>query len=171
MAQTCRASGADPIVIVLGCHAEAIARGCDLSGARVVMNADYESGQTSSVKSGLRALDEHATAFLLLPVDHALVTTNVIDSLIDRFKQQPDAAGIYLPTHHGKHGHPALFGADYIEQILALPCDIGANQVVAQNRHHIVEVPANDPWVLFDIDTEEDYQTALAEFTRRQTGG
>ena len=55
---TLREAGIERVVVVLGYHAEEIRQSVDLTAAKVVVNQDYRLGQTSSLQTGLRALEE-----------------------------------------------------------------------------------------------------------------
>ena len=54
--ETLGAAHIDTIIVVLGCRAREIARQVSIEPARVVLNPDYRSGQTSSLQAGLRDL-------------------------------------------------------------------------------------------------------------------
>src|SRR6185436_6314656 len=66
---TLRDGGADEIVVVVGKHAAEIRAGADLRNVRVVDNARWESGRTSSVQAGLAAISPAAEWTLLALVD------------------------------------------------------------------------------------------------------
>src|SRR5256885_2131320 len=69
----CKAAGTGRPIVVLGHEADAVRAKIGLDGATVVVNADYEKGQTSSLKAGLRRLPTTAEAFLLHPADLPLI--------------------------------------------------------------------------------------------------
>ena len=53
---TLREAGIERIAVVLGHHAEEIRQAVHLEGIEVVINSEYQRGQTSSLQAGLRAL-------------------------------------------------------------------------------------------------------------------
>src|SRR5438093_12979905 len=71
--RVCTEAGCDPVIVVLGSEEARVRANASLTGAQVVINEVYDAGRTSSLQAGLRALPDEAAAFLLFPVDHALV--------------------------------------------------------------------------------------------------
>jgi molybdenum cofactor cytidylyltransferase len=139
-------------VVVVGHHrAEIEAR---MAAPRIVFNPDYEQGMVTSFQAGIRALLPDASGAVLFLVDHPLVEPSTIESLIGSF-----APGrIVLPVFEGRRGHPVLFAAEVLQEILALPASQGANIVVRKDAGRIVEVPVNAPGILVDIDTPEQFE-------------
>lgn len=64
--------------------------------------------------------------------------------------------GIARPAHGGRRGHPVAFGAGHLPALAALGGDAGARSILAAHPELVVDVPADDPGILFDIDTRED---------------
>src|SRR5206468_5373262 len=64
---------------------------------------------------------------------------------------------IVVPVHEGRRGHPVLFAARLIPELLAAPLDQGARAVVRAHADELLEVPAPAPGILADIDTPELY--------------
>src|SRR3972149_3232873 len=61
------AGGVERVVLVLGHQAEAVRRGgSPHARATIVLNQDYATGKTSSVRAGLEAIPNHADAVLIL---------------------------------------------------------------------------------------------------------
>lgn len=152
-----RTAGIERPIVVLGHHAETIRRAARLddSEAEVVINKDYETGQTSSLQAGLRAVSASgAEAVLLCLVDHPSVPAAVIRSLRDAFSTA--RAPIIIPTFMGQRGHPVLVGRGVFPELLALDAAQGANSVIRRQPAQLVET--GNPAVLRDIDTPEDYE-------------
>lgn len=150
------ASRVATIVVVLGCHHERIRAQVRLAPARVVLNAEWERGQLSSLQTGLRALaGEGYDAVIMALVDHPLIAPETVDALIAAF----EATGrpIVVPVHAGRRGHPVLFAARLVPELLAAPLDEGARAVVRAHAAEVLEVPCAAPGVLADIDTPELY--------------
>src|SRR6185295_10879356 len=75
---TLRAGGADDVVVVVGRHAAEIRAGARLDGVRVVENARWAEGRTTSVQAGLAALARDAEWTLLALVDMPLVRPGTV---------------------------------------------------------------------------------------------
>ncbi len=145
-------------IVVLGHHRDQIER--SLSLPSVVFNPDYERGMITSFQAGIRKLSwETAGAFLFL-VDHPLVESTTIESMI--MNLAPNR--IVLPTFERRRGHPVLFSSEVVEEILALGPSEGANIVVRKNPDRIIEVPVNAPGILVDIDTPEQFERLRKDY-------
>lgn len=156
----CERSGAADPIVVLGHRAEDIAAAVP-GGVQVVVNQAYRRGQTSTLKTGLKALPPRADGFLLFPVDVPLVQVGTIDLLL-----QNDMA-IVVPTHGGKRGHPALCRRPIVDEFLALGDDDPAHLVIRKDPGRVAEIAVDDPAVVMRLNLPEDYQHWLAWFERQ----
>ncbi len=152
-----RRSTVDRITVVLGAKAEMIADSVDLSKARVVVNTDYRQGQLSSLIAGLKKTPADTEAIVLCLVDNPLITPEIVDRIIEVFKQTQSP--IVLPTFGGKRGHPALFSKLLFDDLRNAPTDMGARHVVHAHEDRIVEVEMSDDTILAKIDTPEEYRS------------
>ncbi|HZN55608.1 MAG TPA: nucleotidyltransferase family protein [Candidatus Polarisedimenticolaceae bacterium] len=120
-----------------------------------VVNPDPGRGMLSSVQTGLRALPPEVEAVLVWPVDHPFVTVGTVRSLVDRFRS--GAPPVVVPSYRGRRGHPALFAARVIPELMTADPAEGARSVVLAHADR-VELPVEDPGVIGDIDTPDDYR-------------
>jgi molybdenum cofactor cytidylyltransferase len=141
-----------PTVVVVGHHQQEIERALKLQGS--VFNPDYEMGMITSIQAGIRSLPAGIDGAMLFLVDHPLVEAETIEALVAMFR----TGLIVLPTYEGRRGHPVLFSAEVLKEILALDSTQGANIVVRKDPERIVEVPLDTPGILVDIDTPEQFQ-------------
>jgi len=147
------------VVVVAGHHYDRIVHA--FPNARVVFNPNYEQGMSTSVQAGIRSLSDGpgidgAAIFL---VDHPIIDRQTIDALAARLSP----GRIVVPLCEGRRGHPVLFAADLFAEILELAPDQGLNTVVKRNRDRVVEVTVDNPGVLRDIDTPEQFARLLGE--------
>jgi molybdenum cofactor cytidylyltransferase len=153
-------SGISPIVVVTGHNAQEIREAVREYSLNVAHNPDYAAGgMLSSVQAGARALPADCGAFLLALGDQPGVRPETLQALLAAWRET--GAPIARPVYDGKHGHPVLFSARCGPEILALPADATLKDVVARHAADIREVAVNDPAILADIDTPEDYARAL----------
>ncbi len=152
-----RRSMVDRVTVVLGAKAEMIADSVDLSQIKVVVNADYQQGQLSSVIAGLKETPADTEAIALCLVDNPLITPGIVDRIVEVFEQTRNP--IVLPTFNGKRGHPALFSRVLFEDLLNAPPETGARHVVHTHEDQIVEVEMSDDAVLAKIDTPDEYES------------
>src|ERR1700680_3454359 len=68
--------------VVLGVHAEPIAKAIHLPADEVVINADWEKGKLSSIQAALKSPPASLDGMLLCLVDHPLISANLVSELI-----------------------------------------------------------------------------------------
>jgi len=154
------ASRLQRVIVVLGFQAdlvEPLVKGRDVA---VVFNPLYESGQSSSLKSGLRAVTDDAEAVLFLLGDQPLVTPQTINTILSAYETSTTAP-IVMPVYEGKRGNPVLFSRATFPRLESLQDDCGARQLFELYAGDIVTVPIADSSIVFDIDTEDDYRRLL----------
>jgi molybdenum cofactor cytidylyltransferase len=145
--------------VVLGAGADAIRTKLHIDPMAIVVNADWQTGQLSSIQAAVRSLSEGATEGLMLcPVDHPIISAELIAQLIAAF----DASGkmIAVPVYRGRRGHPVIFRANLYAELLSASPEVGARQVVSAHGDNIVEVPTGEEGVTLNLDTPETYRKA-----------
>jgi len=91
-----RASSVDRIVLVLGHTADAIAAALDLTDVTVVRNDAYAEGQSTSVLTGVNALDDDVAAALMVVGDQPLLAPTVVDAIVRAYEQEVPVPGSLL---------------------------------------------------------------------------
>jgi molybdenum cofactor cytidylyltransferase len=156
------ASAADRVVVVLGRDAEAA--GDALAGlpVRLVPNPRYAEGMSTSLRCGVAALDPGTEAVVVLLGDQPLPSAALIDTLIAALRGSD--LPIVVPVYDGERGNPVVFRASLFPEPLAVTGDQGARQVIARDPTRVLAVafPFAPPR---DIDTVEDYEAMLREWT------
>ena len=163
------ASSLQRVIVVLGHQAEVmepLLRGRDVT---VVFNPLYDSGQSSSLKAGLREVTEETGAVLFLLGDQPLVTTGTINRILSAYETAPTSP-IVMPVFEGKRGNPVLFSRATFPRLETLSVDCGARPLFEEYAGNILLVPVTDPFIHFDIDTEEDYRRLLRGGAGREGG-
>ena len=146
--------------VVLGAGAEVIQAVAKLDPSVVVLNPDWEQGQLSSIRAGLRSLEGIDTdGIVLCPVDHPLVSEPLVSELIERFYE--DKKAIVLPTYKGRRGHPVIFSAALYGELLAASADKGARAVVWAHPSDVLEVPTDEEGVVLNINDPDMLKRAI----------
>ncbi len=101
---------------------------------------------------------QQTEGMLLCPVDHPLISANVVAALIDKF----DTSGkpIVLPTFHGRRGHPVIFRSNLYDELLAASPEIGARAVVWAHAADVLEVPVEEQAVVLNLNDPEALRLA-----------
>lgn len=162
--QVLEAGGVDDIAIVTGAHDDEIRLACAglelAAGVQIVANPQFAQGQLSSIRAGLDALaPHHAGAVVVALIDHPFVRATTIASLVAAF--HVSRAPVVRPSFDGRHGHPVLFSAEVFDALRSAPLEGGARTVVHASAERVQTVPVDDPGVVLDIDTPEDYDAAM----------
>lgn len=154
-------------VVVLGYEHEEVSKRVDLAGADVVLNREYRRGMLSSIQAGVRHIHtDNFDGLLLWPVDYPVVTPRIVRQIVDAFREHP-RTDLVVPTVQGDRGHPALFAASTFDPLLEAPHDQGAKAVVYADDTDVTEVEVGDRRIHIDIDTPEEYWSAVKQYTER----
>jgi molybdenum cofactor cytidylyltransferase len=146
-------SSLSPIVVVLGADADAIEKGVSPGRARIVRNLDHATGQASSLRVGLRALEASDAAVVVLG-DQPNVTAALLDALV--VAQRSTGAAAVVCMQDGRRSPPTLLHRDLWNQVDKLRGDTGARDVLARRADVAVYAVADEVARLDDIDTQED---------------
>ena len=161
--------GADlsEVAVVLGHRAGEIAAVLEPLPVRLLYNANYQLGMTSSAQVALRSLDPVPDAYLLALVDQPQISLQVIQQLLAAHART--RKGLVIPVWQGKRGHPLLLAAAYRAAVLALGPDQGLNVVTRGFPHDTLELPIETDDVLRDMDYREDYEAELQRWQLKST--
>ncbi|HTS69384.1 MAG TPA: nucleotidyltransferase family protein [Terriglobia bacterium] len=155
--ESLRAAGVEKITVVLGHHAETIRVATNLAEVGVVVNADYQRGQTSSLQCGLAAAAaDSPQAIVLCLVDHPATSAGTMAKLLDCF--ETTHAPVVIPTYKGQRGHPVIISQKLFPDLLALSPDTPANSVIRKYREGAQWVEVADPGILLDVDDPDTYE-------------
>jgi len=149
------ASRARPVVVVLGHEAEKVRNVLRGLECRIVVNEEFEKGQSSSVRRGVSEVAAVSRAVAILPGDITFIRTESIDRVIEAYERE--GARIVIASHGGRAGHPILFDGSLFEELLSIGEEtMGLRAVVSRHRGEVyfAEVPTED--VLVDVDAPED---------------
>lgn len=157
----------DDVVVVVGHEAAAIVdevhRGSET--ARVVVNADYESGQLSSLLAGLRLVDRPGLAAAMVTlVDVPLVAVSTVRAVVERYRST--RAPIVRPVRGERHGHPVLIDRALFAELRGSDPSQGARAVVRAHASAAGDVEVDDGGAFADVDTPAEYDELTAQLAR-----
>lgn len=155
----------DQTIVVVRPDDEPLRAAAEAGGAIVVQPSPAPEEMRQSVEHALRHIIENfqprdEDAWLLSPADHPLLDSAVLDALLQRWST--GVGRILIPTYEGRRGHPVLFRWDLARDVFALPADVGLNQLVRRHADAVTTLEINNPAILQDLDTPEDYERLLA---------
>ncbi len=155
------ASNLDRVVVVLGRASEELRASVDFGRSVVVENTAYGTGCASSLLAGMDAAGEDCEALVLLLGDQPGVRTEFVDRVIAAWRRERPWASV--TSYRGELGHPFIFAREAFGELCGLHGDKAVWKLIEAypDRVLLVEIEAALPP---DVDTPEDYETALAHW-------
>lgn len=144
----------EQVVVVLGHEATAVRDALARFDVRFADNPDYESGQSTSVRTGVQVtIETDAAAAIFLPGDMPFVDSATVERLLDAYR---DGLGDALaPAYAGQRGNPVLFDRRYFDALSRVEGDVGGRSVLLESDDALL-FNVDDPGVTTDIDTPSD---------------
>ena len=160
-------SSTDPVVVVVGNNERELAPVVYAAGGSLVRNPAPEGGQFSSLRVGLQSvLDLGRDAVMITLVDRPPVSAAALAKLRAAFEAATSETWAVVPEYNARHGHPFLAGREMIEIFLKASATATARDVEHQHQEHLLYVPVDDPHVVMNVNTPEDYAALLNPQTR-----
>ena len=129
-------------------------------GVTPVVNPDHAQGAGTSLRTGVRLVSARVDAVVVVLADMPFVTAKMIATLAERHR---DTGAPLVASHYGDvQAPPTLYGRALFEELLQIPGDGGAKQVVRRHQPEAARVTWPES-ALRDMDGPADYQGALAE--------
>lgn len=160
-----RNAGVERLVLVVAPGDQELAQWAREEGLKVTVNPVPGRGMLSSILEGLAALGgaeslaRQGRVLLVCPADLPAVKSATVRHLLIQMKDRE--AALAVPTYEGRRGHPLAIGPPLIAELLSLDPEVGLRQLLHRHPGKILEIPVDDPGVISDIDTPEDYSRLL----------
>lgn len=152
--QNVRATTSD-VLVVTGAYAEQTQQIAKSLHTPAIHNPDYAKGEMiSSLQIALRQLNDVRGFFVML-ADMPLVQPETMCEIVQHWDTH---GGIVVPMFEGKRGHPVVFSAEFIPQLLALNWNQTPRDVIQANRSHLHLLPVSTQSILIDLDTPASYE-------------
>ena len=147
------ASEVDELIVVVGSEAAAVTNALDGIDARIVENAEWTVGLSSSIRCGVNAMKPETTAVIVALGDEPRVDGQVCRALIGAWRatRRP----IVVARYGGEIGHPILFDASVFGELTTLEGDRGARGVIQRSADRVayVDIATAPP---LDVDEPDD---------------
>lgn len=118
---------------------------------KCVYNESFKSGMFTSVQKGCNEVTTEA--FFVTPGDCPLVSKETVGLLAEY------EGNVVIPSFHYKGGHPIKLSSEVKTGILENNPESSLRNVLGGYEKEYINV--DDPGVIMDIDTPEDYQKAI----------
>ncbi len=154
--------GVDEVVVVLG-HDEPLVRTelADLP-CTLVVNPDHAQGAGTSVRTGVRqvAAVGAADALVVVLADMPYVTAEMIAAVVARYRE---TRAPLVASHYGAvQAPPTLYDRALFEELLSIPGERGAKQVVRRHEQEAAVVSWPES-ARRDVDVPADYEGVRAD--------
>ena len=147
-------AGCEPTVVVLGCRADEVGAACAGLAVQTVVNETWPEGMASSIRAGIDAVPQDATAALILACDQPAVDGFFLIAMMHAHRLEPDR--IIAAAYMGAVGIPALFPRRCFEAVKDLTGDRGARALLGEPDVLSLPLPGGD----LDLDTLHDFEEA-----------
>ena len=154
------ASRLDEVVVVLGGAADRIQAEVDFGRARVVLNPDYGSRMSSSLRAGLHSLGPRVERVVVILGDQPAVTADLLDRLLAL--QASSGLPAAALSFEGLLHPPVVMERSLWPGLEALEGDVGCRRLIRAQPELVAALPApaagHHP---VDVDTPDDYRRLL----------
>lgn len=156
-----QAQGADfdRVIVILGAQAGLIAPILERTTAEIVVNPRWDAGMGSSIRSGLKYLQDRGQRPSVLGVLGVLVADQPYVTAVHLIAMRKLLAESGSPAvaaeYDGHYGVPALFRRNVFPLLASLPPEAGARQLLRSKQISVAGFPL--PEAAVDIDTPADF--------------
>ncbi len=143
------------LLVVLGAEKEKLTELVLKNSVMHCYNDNYKDGMLSSVICGCRNVSGEADAVMIFQGDQPLIKPKSINAVIDAYRRSEKS--IVIPVYNKRRGHPLLIDNKYRDDIEKLDPSKGLRSLALLFPDDVLEVEINDPGILRDFDTYEEY--------------
>ena len=154
VAKTALTAGLSPVMVVIGAQAEPVEAAVQDLPVTIVHNANWQTGQSSSIQAGLLRLPAQSGACIFLLADQPQVMPTVMQALTEAHTRT--LAPILAPMVAGQRANPVLFDRLTFPDLMALNGDVGGRAIFG--KYQVTYLPWHDEGLLLDVDTPEDLE-------------
>ena len=154
-------------VVVLGPDAARIRPSLATHDCIIVENPDLAGEAIGSLRAALAALDAiRPSGVVAWPVDLPHVRVATLERLLEAYRRA--GAPAVMPSFAERRGHPVIWDQALFPELLTSEAATrhGARAVLTAHEQEIVTVPVDDPAVIDDLNTPEDYERLVRELNR-----
>ena len=154
VAETALQAGLSPVIVVTGAHNDQLKSALHNLNVEVVYNNQWESGQGSSIGTGVRHIPNECGGAIFLLVDQPQVNTSILHALKERH-----AHGLYpitAPMVIDQRANPVLFDRITFPDLMTIEGDTGGRTIF--HKYRVEYLPWHDDSLLLDVDTPSQYQ-------------
>lgn len=143
------------VIVVLGANNKLIRSTISNFPIKIVLNEDWETGMSSSIRSGMKAINESNTqGVLIMLCDQPHVDALLLKKMFSIFERRGQS--IIASEYEQKVGVPAIFDISFFQKLKTLEGKKGAKPLIMNNLKKVDRVVFEKGKI--DIDTEEAWE-------------
>jgi len=152
---TFRAAGVEDLLVITGGAREQV-EALVADSARTMFNPNYARGEMlSSLQAGLADLRPEVEAALIGLGDQPQVQERSVRLVVEEYIKS--GASLIVPSFQLRRGHPWLVARPHWDEILHMAPPETLRGFLHQHANDIRYVEIDDPGILKDLDTPEEY--------------
>jgi molybdenum cofactor cytidylyltransferase len=128
---------------------------------RLVHNERFASGQVSSVRAGLAALEQTVDAVAVCLGDQPLLGSADLLALQAAYRERPHGS-ILVPVRGEERGNPVVVDWPSVRDTLERGIDFGCRHYIDQHPERVYRWAAPNDHYFRDVDEPSDYQALLS---------
>lgn len=147
----------DAMVIIVDHEADAVlaALGERMFYREVVGTARQPMFESIRIGMQMAKRIDQTADILLQPADQPEVRLDTLRALTSAAIERPDSAA--MPQYRGRGGHPVVIPPNVATRVCAYGGHGGLRQFWLDHPELCIRLPVDDPGVVFDVDTQADY--------------
>ncbi|HEY5731544.1 MAG TPA: nucleotidyltransferase family protein [Anaerolineales bacterium] len=150
-------AGLEDISVIVGGAREQVEEQVSNLGVKTIHNMDYLNGEMlSSIQCGIRALSRQTQATLIGLGDQPQVRERSVRMVCDAFVETK--SNIVVPSYKMRRGHPWLVARPLWGDLLDMEHTQSPRDFLSSHQADIHHVNLDDPNILADLDTPDDYR-------------
>jgi len=154
---TFREAGLEEILVVTGGAKDRVEDAISHFKVKTVFNEQFSRGEMlSSIQCGIRALTHQTQAMLIGLGDQPQIQARSVQMVCDAYRET--RSNIVVPSFQMRRGHPWLVARPFLGDLLKMESSNSPRDFLNTHNINIQYVNVNDPGILADLDTPEDYQ-------------
>ncbi len=139
-------------------------------GAEIVLNSEYRSGMSSSIRKALNQISSKGLeGFFVLLGDQPLINPSILYKMLLAFT--PGKKEIVVPFYKDRQGNPVFFDGYWKDELMKLSGDMGGRVLIKAHPERIKRFKIPNESILLDIDREEDYEKIKSIFNSLRKKG
>jgi len=149
-------AGLEDILVITGGSREQVEKLVSNQNVRTIFNKEYAKAEMlSSIQCGIWALARQTQAVLIGLGDQPQVQERSVRMVCEAFLEtEPN---IVVPSYKMRRGHPWLVARPLWDNLLVMKSPQSPRDFLESYRNEIQYVVMDDPNILADLDTPEDY--------------